>query len=103
MRPSDGWRGRTSVARRSSIAGSRRAASGGRCPMRNRPGVLLLILAGVPWGCATVRLEPSVLGRSVRVEPPKGGETKPLEGELLAVTGERMWIRGASGVTEVPG
>jgi hypothetical protein len=70
--------------------------------MANRPALLLLLLAAVPWGCTTVRLQPSVLGRSVRVEPPTGTQAKPLEGELLAVTDERIWIRSATGVTELP-
>jgi hypothetical protein len=68
--------------------------------MRRRPRAVATLLALVlSSGCATTPKVP-VLGRSVAVVPE--GEGPEVEGELLAVGPDRLWVQDEDEVTEVP-
>jgi len=60
---------------------------------------IVIAVAG-SLSCATVGTRSSVLGRPVKVALNDGG--KDVKGELIAVGDDRIWIRDASGVLELP-
>jgi hypothetical protein len=67
---------------------------------RNLVGSVLLISLGA--GCATGNVSGSLLGRSVTVVPQPGSDAGGVQGELIAVEPERIWVLGKERVVEVP-
>ena len=65
------------------------------------PRVVLLALAALAAGCATGQAKLQVFGRPVTVVI-SAPEKERVQGELLAVTDGRVWLRADSGVREIP-
>jgi len=63
--------------------------------------VLMLVLATAPIGCATGGGVP-VGGRHVQVTPRPDAGSKRVEGELLAVDEEKIWVLGKEQVITIP-
>ncbi|HET8648220.1 MAG TPA: hypothetical protein VFO85_22175, partial [Vicinamibacteria bacterium] len=62
----------------------------------------IALAVGTAAGCATADRSGTFLGRSVTVVPAEGAAQRPVQGELIAVEPERIWVLGREQAVPVP-